>query len=134
MAENRVAIEVGSTILGTIDAFGNAQSIPVGNGQTNAFTTLNGATTNATGTTMDCSFSHQVVTFVAVGTGTLAGTLTLEASLDSSTWVSTGVTLALTAGLTGTATSTGKAFRYHRVSLSGASGTGTVTVKMMANG
>lgn len=134
MAENRVALDVNGAAVGSLDAFGNLTAISVNNGQGTAYTTLNAATTNATGTALDCTASHQVCTFVAVGTGTLAGTLTLEGSLDNTTWVSTGTTLALTAALTGTASSTGKAFRYYRVSLSGASGTGTVTVKLMANG
>lgn len=135
MAEQRVALEGDDgTLIGTVDANGHPSSIPVTNGQTTAFTTLSAAAGNLTGTTMDCGVSHQVCTLVAVGTGTLAGTLTIEGSLDNTTWVSTGTTLALTAALTGTATSTGKAFRYYRVSLSGSSGTGTVTVKIMANG
>jgi hypothetical protein len=134
VAENRVSIDVGGVAVGATDSFGNPQALSVSNGQTTAWTTLNAATGNATGTALDCQSSHQVTTFVAVGTGTLAGTLTLEMSLDNTTWVSSGTTLALTAALTGTATSTGKAARYYRVSLSGATGTGTVTVKMMANG
>lgn len=134
MAENRVAIDVGSTALGTVNTFGHAQGIPVDNGQQTAFTTLAAATGNLTGTAMDAGSSHQVCTMVAVGTATLTGTLTLEGSLDGTTYVSTGTTITLTAALTATATSTGKAFRYYRTSLSGAGGAGTVTVKLMANG
>lgn len=134
MAENKVSVQVGTTDLGTVDAFGNPQAIPVNSGQATAFTTLNAVTTNATGATMDCVTSHNTATAVCVGTATLAGTLTIEASLDNVTWVSTGTTVALTAAATVTATSTLKAFRYYRVSLSGASGAGTATCKMMANG
>ncbi len=134
MAENHVAIDIGGVVVGAVDSYGNPQALNVSNGQTTAWTTLNAVTTNATGVALDCQSSHQVCTLVAVGTGTLAGTLTLEMSLDNTTWVSSGATLALTAGLTGTASTTGKAARYFRVSLSGSSGTGTVTVKIMANG
>jgi hypothetical protein len=105
----------------------------VSTGQLVASTTLNAVTTNATGSAMDGGSAHANCTLVAVGTSTLAGTLTLEGSVDNTTWVSTGTTLALTAALTGTATSSGKAFRYYRVSLSGSSGSGTVTVKIMAS-
>lgn len=131
----RVTVEgANGQPMGTVDSFGNPSTVFVNNGQVTAFTTLSAAAGNTTGTTMDCGASHQVVTYVCVGTGTLAGTLTLELSLDGTTWVSSGSTISLTAGLTSTASTTGKAARYWRVSLSGSSGTGTVTVKIMANG
>lgn len=131
MAENRVAIEVGGVILGTVNGNGHAASVPVDIGMSTAFTSLNAATTNATGLAMDGNCGQQICCVVAVGTGTLAGTLTLEMSLDNLTWVSSGTTVALTAAATVTATKTGGAARYWRVSLSGATGTGTVTAKLM---
>ncbi|WP_367325353.1 hypothetical protein [Streptomyces sp. HUAS ZL42] len=94
--------------------------------------TLSAVTTNATGTAVDGIQPRSTATVVAVGTGTLAGTLTIEGSLDNSAWVSTGTTVALTAAATVSATSTGKAFRYYRTSLSGASGTGSCTATMAA--
>lgn len=136
MAEMRVTIQDGVTGLdyGVPTAAGVPNSLSVSNGQIDPFTTLNAVTGNATGLTMDCGSSHEVVTIVGVGTGTLAGTLTIEGSLDNVTWVSTSITVGLTAAATVTTTSSFRAFRYYRVSLSGASGTGSVTVKMMANG
>lgn len=137
--ENRVGLAIdlanaGATDLGFVQASGHPVGIPTNSGQVTAFTTLAAVTGNATGTAMDCGSSHQVLTAVCVGTSTLAGTLTIEGSLDNTTFVSTGTTVALTAAATVTATSTGKAFRYYRVSLSGSSGAGTATCKIMANG
>jgi len=104
----------------------------VSTGQLVASTTLNAVTTNATGAAMDCGAAHANCTVVGVGTSTLAGTITIEGSLDNSTFVSTGTTVALTAASTVTASSTGKAFRYYRASLSGATGAGALTAKIMA--
>jgi len=133
MAENKVSIQVGTSDIGVVGVDGHPLSLPVDLGQQVAFVTLNAATTNATGVTMDAGSSHNTLTAIAVGTGTLAGTLTIEGSMDNTTFVSTGATVALTAAATVTATSTLKALRYYRVSLSGASGAGTVTCKIMAN-
>lgn len=94
--------------------------------------TLAAVTTNATGTTVGDGVPRGTASTVAVGTSTLAGTLTIEGSLDGTVWVSTGTTVALTAASTVTATSTGKAFRYYRTSLSGASGAGTCTATIAA--
>lgn len=101
-------------------------------GMTAAFTTLNAAAGNTTGTSCDVAYAADRCTFVWVGTGTLAGTLTLEGSLDNTTYVTTSTTGTLTAAGTGTATMVDKPFRFYRVSLSGATGTGTVTVKLIA--
>lgn len=133
MAEHKVSIQVGTTDLGTVDANGHPQGVPVNLGQVTAFTTLAAVTGNATGVAMDAGSTHNTVTAVCVGTATLAGTLTIEGSLDNTTWVTTGATVALTAAATVTATSTLKAFRYYRVSLSGVSGAGSATCKIMAN-
>jgi hypothetical protein len=124
MAEMKVAID-GTTV----DADG-AQATTTGSRFATA--TLSAVAGNATGTTVSLGTAHATATVVAVGTGTLAGTLTIEGSLDGSTWVSTGTTAGLTAAATVTASSTGKAFRYYRTSLSGATGTGTCTASMMA--
>ena len=91
---------------------------------------LRAATGNANGATSDFGGVQRACSMVAVGTGTLAGTLTIQASLDGSAWVSTGVTAALTAAATVSATASNFAFRYWRVVLSGASGTGTVTARI----
>lgn len=93
--------------------------------------TLRAATGNANGSTNDFGTVQRVCSMVAVGTGTLVGTLTLQASHDGVSWVSTGVTVALTAAGTVAATASNFAFRYWRATLSGASGTGTVTARII---
>jgi hypothetical protein len=105
----------------------------VSTGQLVASTTLSAVTTNATGSAVDCGSAHANCTVVGVGTATLTGTITIEGSVDNTTWVSTGTTVALTAAATVTASSSGKAFRYYRASLSGAGGSGSLTVKLMAS-
>lgn len=129
------AVAVGSGVAGTgvqrVILATDQTSVPsVGPGA--AGTTLAAATGNVNGTTVDFGGACSVCTLVAVGTATLAGTLTIEGSVDGTTFVSTGTTVALTAAATVTATSTAKAFRYYRVSLSGAGGAGTVTAKILA--
>lgn len=94
--------------------------------------TLTAVTGNSTGSTFDPGKNVSVVTIVCGGTSTLAGTLTIEFSLDGTNWMSTGTTVALTAGARVTATATGKAMRFVRCSLSGASGTGTATCTIAA--
>jgi hypothetical protein len=96
------------------------------------FVTLNAATGNLTGTSFESLGWSGLCTLVAIGTATLAGTLTIEGSIDGTTFVSTGTTVPLTAAATVTATSVDKAFRFYRASLSGASGAGTVTAKLLA--
>jgi diacylglycerol kinase family enzyme len=125
---------ITSLPVGTVNTFGHPISIPTNSGQATQFVTLAAVTGNATGATMDCGASHQACTMVAVGTGTLAGTLTIEMSLDGVTWVPSGGTVALTAAATVTATQGSRAARYWRVSLSAATGTGSVTANIMANG
>lgn len=133
MAGTATAVGSGTTNAGTqrVVIVTDQTAIPA-TGPTTAGTTLNAVTGNATGTTVDFGGGCSICTTVAVGTSTLAGTLTIEGSLDNTTFVSTGTTVALTAGATVTATSTGKAFRYYRVSLSGASGAGSCTAKVLA--
>src|SRR5512139_3390302 len=98
MAEKTVRLEGGNGIvLGTVNGSGHAASLPVDIGQAVAFVTLNAATGNTTGATMDANAAQQFCCVVAVGTGTLAGTLTIEMSLDGITWVTSGTTVALTA-------------------------------------
>lgn len=111
---------------------GNA--LAVSTGSVFSGTTLNAAAGNTTGTAVDSGSARSNWTMVAVGTGTLAGTLTIELSVDNVAWVSSTSTVALTAAGTVGAFSTGRPARYARASLSGATGTGTVTAKMMAAG
>lgn len=101
--------------------------------EVSGFTTLSAVTGNATGATHDPGRACSNATIVCVGTGTLAGTLTIEGSLDGTTWVTTGTTVALTAAGTVTASLTGKTFRFFRCSLSGITGSGTATCKIIAD-
>ena len=134
MAEQKLALQVLDYDLGSVDLFGQPVSLPMAPGQSATFTTLSAVTGNATGVTMDCGSSCEMVRIVSVGTGTLTGTLTIEGSLDDATFVSTGSTVSQTAAGNVSVGSGGKAFRYYRVSLSGAAGAGTVTCKIMSNG
>lgn len=120
-----------SSAVGIADPTLGSAALLVANGGTSATTTLSAVAGNATGSTLNCGAAFRLCTVVCVGTGTLAGTITIEGSLDNTTFVSTGSTVALTAAATVTATSVDKAFRYYRASLSGASGTGTATAKIM---
>lgn len=123
-----------SSAVGIADPTLGSAAILVCTGGTSATTTLSAVTGNATGSTLNCGAAYPICTMVCVGTATLAGTLTIEGSLDGTTFVSTGTTVALTAAATVTATSVDRAFRYYRASLSGSSGSGTATAKIMVSG
>lgn len=130
MAEMRVAIDGGTGALAGVTAGG---AILADSGVVTASTTLSAITTNTTGTTVDfgatkTSFSWQVV----VNSGTVTGSpvYTLEGSLDGTNFASTGVTTTTATGHLGFAVD--KPVRYARVTLSGATGTFNVTVKLAA--
>lgn len=110
---------------------GLGNQLLVTTGQLIGTVTLNSATGNATGTAMDCGSAKTTCTVIAVGTGTLAGNIILEGSIDGTTYVTEGQ-VALTAAGTVTTDSTGSALRFYRASLTGASGAGTVTARIMA--
>lgn len=128
----RVTDGVNNVTVSASASVGNA--LAVSTGSVFSGVTLNAATGNTTGTAVDSGSARSNWSMVAVGTATLAGTLTLELSLDNVTWVSSTATATLTAAGTVGAFSTGRPARYARVSLSGATGAGTVTVNMMAAG
>lgn len=123
---------VGVRFLGEVLNERDDVATPVRFENVDAGTTLSAVTGAATGVSFDAGKPCQLATVVCVGTGTLAGTLTIEGSLDGTTWVSSGTTVALTAAATVTATATNRTFRFWRCSLSGISGTGTATAKILA--
>lgn len=107
----------------------------VGNGTVTAGTTLNAVSANTTGTTVDAGVAQSNWSGVAVaGASPTGGTLTLELSMDGTNWVSSGSTATISAAGNYLVASTGKAARYARCSLTGLTGTISLTVKMMAAG
>ena len=123
------------------DTVGNTVSItPVGqlntsNGSITAVTTLNAVTANSTGTTIDAGAAQSNWTGIAVVTGSpTSGTITLELSHDGTNWVSSTATNNIQAAGTYLVASTGKPTRYARVSLTGLTGTISLTATMMAAG
>lgn len=112
---------------------GGGNRLAVGTGSVTASSTLAAVTTNATGATVDLGCARDSITVVAVASGSpTAGTLTLELSLDNVTFVSSTATASITAAGTYAIFSTGRAARYVRASLSGLTGTITLTANIMA--
>ncbi len=109
---------------------GNALS--VANGFVLGGTTINGASTNISGAAVDGGSARANWTAFCFPTGTLTGTVTLELSDDGGNWVPSGTTGTIVAATTQGLFSTGRAARYARVNLTGAGGSGTITVRMMA--
>lgn len=110
-------------------------ALRVGTGIITAMTTLNAVTANTVGTTVALGSAYSNWSAVAVATGSpTAGTLTLELSHDSTNWVSSGSTASVTAAGNYLIVSTGRPARYGRVSLTGLTGTITLTVTMTAAG
>lgn len=126
----RVTDGVDIAAVSTSGTSGN--QLLVSSGSQSSIVTLNAVAGNTTGTTADFGSAKSDMTAVAVYTGTITGTLTLEISVDNATFVSSTITFTLpgAAGSTGMY-SIGRPGRYGRVSLTGAGGTGTVTVRMM---
>lgn len=94
--------------------------------------TINGASANISGAAVDGGSARANWTGFAFPTGTLTGTLTLELSDDGGNWVPSGTTATIVAATNVGLFSTGRAARYARINLTGAGGSGTVTVRMMA--
>lgn len=111
---------------------GNA--LAVSTGSVFAGTTLSAVTGNSTGAAVDAGSARSNWGGYCQSTGTLTGTATLELSFDGTVWVSSTATATVPAGGTIGVFSTGRAARYARVSLSGSTGSGTVTVNMMGAG
>ena len=128
-----VEITDGTNTVGVAAAAaGNPAALITTDGFVNPVTTLNAVTANTTGTTVDAGSAQSNWMAIAVATGSpTAGTLTLELSVDGATFVSSSVTASVTAAGNFLLASTGRAARYARVSLTGLTGTITLTVKMM---
>lgn len=110
-------------------------ALRVATGIVTNMTTLNAVTANTTGTTIALGSAYSNWTAIAVATGSpTAGTLTLELSQDQTNWVSSSVTASITAAGNYLLASTGRASRFARVSLTGLTGTITLTVTMIAAG
>lgn len=126
----------GTNTAGVVPAgAGNGPELSVSDGFINSVTTLNAVTANSTGTTVDAGAAQSNWCAVAVATGSpTAGTLTLELSVDGTNFTSSTATASITAAGNYLVASTGRAARYARVSLTGLTGTITLTVKMMAAG
>jgi hypothetical protein len=114
---------------------GNGPELSVSEGFVSPVTTLSAVTANTTGTTVDAGAAQSNWLAIAVATGSpSAGTLTLELSVDNVTFVSSTVTASVTAAGSFLLASSLRPARYARVSLTGLTGTITLTVKMMAAG
>lgn len=112
---------------------GGGNRVAVGTGSVTATSTLAAVTTNSTGTSVDLGCARDSITVVAVATGSpTAGTLTLELSIDNVTFVTSTATASITAAGTYSIFSTGRAARYVRASLTGLTGSITLTANIMA--
>jgi len=129
-----VKITDGTNVVGVVPGgAGNGPELSVSTGFITAVTTLAAVTANATGTTVDAGASQANWCGIALAAATpTAGTLTLELSMDNVTWASSSATASITAAGNYLVASTGRAARYARCSLTGLTGTITLTVKMMA--
>lgn len=121
------------TISGTMVSNASAgNSIAVSSGFVLGAVTINGASTNINGGAVDGGSARANWTAFCFPTGTLTGTVTLELSDDGGNWVPSGTTGTIVAATNQGLFSTGRAARYARVNLTGAGGSGTITVRMMA--
>jgi len=127
-----VKITDGTSVSNVISNAYAGNGLTVASGFVLGAVTINGASGNISGAAVDGGSARANWTAFAFPTGTLTGTLTLELSDDGGNWVPSGTTASLTAATNVGLFSTGRAARYARVNLSGAAGTGTVTVRMMA--
>lgn len=129
----RVTDGVNNVTVSASASTGNA--LAVSSGSVFSGTTLNAVTANTTGTAVDAGSARSNWSGLAVATGSpTAGTLTLELSHDGVNFASSTATASITAAGNYLVASTGRAARYARVSLTGLTGTITLTVTMMAAG
>jgi len=113
-------------------------SLQVANGTISAGKTLSAVPGNATGTTIDFGASRATCTGVMVVTGTLTGTATLQGSHDGTIFVATGLAadggvFTIAAAGTFLLWNTNRPFRYYRMTITGAGGTGTADATIMAS-
>jgi hypothetical protein len=112
--------------------------LQVANGTISGGKTLSVVPGNATGTTIDFGASRASCTVVMVVTGTLTGTATLQGSHDGTVFVGTGLAadggvFTISAAGTFLLWNSNRPFRYYRVNISGAAGTGTADATIMAS-
>lgn len=96
-----------------------------------AQSSLKEVTGNTTGLPVDMVHGRTSVTVVAKSTGAIHGRVTLMGSIDGSTWFETATSELVLAGNTVVMSSLDIAMRFARVDLSMASGSGTITAKLM---
>jgi hypothetical protein len=127
-----VKITDGTVTAGIVQNSLTGNALAVAGGTVLSGTTIAGASTNISGAGVDAGSAKANWTAFCFPTGTLTGTVTLELSDDGGNWVPSGTTGTIVAATNQGLFSTGRASRYARVNLSGAGGTGTITVRMMA--
>jgi len=130
---SNVKITDGTNTAGIISNALAGNSLEVASGFVLGGTTIAGASSNINGAAVDGGSARANWTAFCFPTGTLTGNLSMEFSDDGGNWVPsgttvTGFTVATNLGMF----STGRAARYARVNLTGSSGTGTITIRMMA--
>jgi hypothetical protein len=130
-----IKVTDGTNTAGIISNANAGNSIEVASGFVLGGVTINGASSNISGAGVDGGSARSNWTAFCFPTGTLTGNLSMELSDDGGNWVPsgttvTGFTVATNLGMY----STGRAARYARVNLTGSSGTGTITIRMMAAG
>lgn len=113
-------------------------SLQVANGTISGGKTLTAVPGNATGTNVDFGASRATCTGVLVVTGTLTGTATLQGSHDGTIFVATGLAadgavFTIAAAGTFLLWNTNRPFRYYRINISGAAGTGTADATIMGS-
>jgi hypothetical protein len=130
-----VKITDGTTTVGINSNSFSGNSLEVSSGFVLGGVTINGASSNINGAAVDGGSARSNWTAFCFPTGTLTGNLSMELSDDGGNWVPSGTTVtgfpvAVNLGMF----STGRAARYARVNLTGSSGVGTITIRMMASG
>lgn len=130
-----IKITDGTNAAALIANASTGNAVSVSSGFITSSVTLNAVATSTNGTSVDAGSAKSNWTAFVLPTGTLTGNLSLEFSDDGTNWIPSGTTITgLTAATNVGMFSTGRASRYARVNLTGASGTGTLTVKMVAAG
>lgn len=112
--------------------------LQVANGTISGGKTLTVVPGNATGVTIDFGASRASATGIMVVTGTLTGTATLQGSHDGTIFTNTGLAadggvFTISAAGTFLLWNSNRPFRYYRINITGAAGTGTVDATIMGS-
>ncbi len=130
-----VKITDGTVTTTIVQSTPAGNSLAVASGFVLSGTTISGASSNITGAAVDGGSARSNWTAFCFPTGALTGNLSMEFSDDGGNWVPSGTTITgFTAATNVGMYSSGRASRYARVNLTGSSGVGTITVRMMAAG